>query len=325
MLKTNALLFETQQTAPVPEEDEIIEVNGFIGPRSVIEKTIRYLLDQHVQIVGEPGMGKTFFAENILPPLLNEAMQTTYSVHYILLSNYKDERNLLEHIEVTIEGNTQFAASNVVKAWEKATAVDQPVLVIFDEANRVDGKRQTILTPLLERKPRVVLALQNKLLQLHPLSRMVLLSNPTGGGTFKLNENLADRLKVIDWPPPPARVMARMLMADDSRRSGRKVIRTREWTFYDNLLSEDEVLALCQAIKRLDVYRKSPVSIREMQGYYFELKRNRLTDALKQIRHDIRAKVDVSNPAAAREINATFSRLMETIKDNMACMMQTQL
>jgi|GEM_PF-7070509 len=314
MIGADSIFYDPPEVVNAKRKALYIEVNGYIAPIEVREAIIT-LMDSHLALIGVPGVGKTFTALNIFPELISETTGLPYELQYIHLGNFKDERSLLEHTEITTQGNTQFASSNAVKRWEEVTRAGKPLLLVIDEPNRNDPKRQNVLLPLLEERPKVILALQHRTLELHPMSRVVLLCNPTGAGTWPLNEAIQDRVEILQWPSPSAEVMARMLVRDTPKWKPENVRRKGPVNILDHKVDYQATLVLCEAVKEADRFRQSPVSIREMKRYRHILRRKELNEAVACIKNLLLEKISKDNSHALREMTAAFAKLQTVMPD----------
>ena len=265
---------------------KLINVNDFFIEGSQLSRIAKAILgEKPLFFISDPGLGKTFFVEKVTPVFLKEITGKNYRVHTCNLNSlrYKEEiseRKTLKNNNIIIE------PSPLLQDIYAANKANEPIILFFDEANRLKYEDQTLLFQLLEHK-KIHLEYSGGDVPLPEGSKIILAGNTDRNkGVYGKNEALLDRVKVLAFKMPQSPLdTAKMAYTHYKQRTlnGAIKIEYKGIIINSNSITKKVVNTICRAIYKTDEGRKYPISFREVNECIDIYKFNQKTDAIDGI------------------------------------------
>ena len=125
---------DTQQLPTIVKQDNLFLINGFPILNDVLQKIIEILSSNKTLLLsGNPGLGKSYFCEKILGPLLKFLFGVEYLVIFCNLSKVRNPDEAFLYMGPVDDNKYDWRKTRYVKQIEVAIQQKQPVALVFEE------------------------------------------------------------------------------------------------------------------------------------------------------------------------------------------------
>lgn len=164
-----------------------------------------------VRVEGKPGVGKSFFMQYCAAPLLSDMIGQDVKIAWTQPMQLRSINDLYVRPSFC-SGDLVWDLGPLIKIVEECITTGTPVLVVVDEANRIEPADQGILLPLADNQQSLWVEQIGRYFDLPPHSRVVLTGNIKGKGVYPWVEALRSRTPKVLFDLPDQDAMVKQIM-----------------------------------------------------------------------------------------------------------------
>lgn len=219
-----------------------------------------------VRVTGKPGVGKSFFMQYCAAPLLSDMIGQDVKIAWTQPMQLRSVNDLYVRPSFR-SGDLVWDLGHLIKIVEECIKTGTPVLVVVDEANRIEAADQGILLPLADNQQSLWIEQLGRYFDLPQYSRVVLTGNIKGKGVYPWVEALRSRTPEVRFDLPDDDAMVKQIESEveavvlpNRAESRYGLVR------YRRDLEEEQIRLLCAAAAIANQHSTDSecVSIREL-------------------------------------------------------------